>query len=98
MLHGIKDKLEHESVAVFRNKGLASLARPVEITFWDDAALIRLWGEKIRSKAVFLDDLLLNYPKYFGPDFADSMNTPIAGFVQGFVRRGVDGEVLERGY
>jgi hypothetical protein len=41
-LHSVNDKLEHEGVAVFRNEGPTSLARPVEVTFRDDT---RLWGK-----------------------------------------------------
>jgi hypothetical protein len=81
---------------VLGNKGLASLPWAVEVTLRDDAVLVGLWREEIRCKAVLLDHLLLDDPEDFCPDFADGMNAPIARLVEGFVRRGVNGEVLER--
>lgn len=95
-LHSINNELQEESVAVLRNQGLARDARMIEVTLRDNTIRIRLGREDRLCKSVLLDEFLLNDPEDLSPNFADSMDAPVAWLIERLVSRRVDGRVLQR--
>ena len=66
----------------------------VEVTLGDGAVLERLGREEVVDEAVLLDEALGDDPEDLRPDFADGVDTPVAGLVEGLVDGGVDGLIL----
>lgn len=67
-----------------------SRSGPVEITLGDGAVGQSLGREERFAETVLVDQLMRHDPEDLSPDFADGVNTPVSGPVEGLVRRRVD--------
>ena len=79
---------------MLRYQWLMGGSRTVEVTGWHSAIFQWFRREQILRVSVFLNEYLQHGPQDLGPDFTDSMNTPIPGIVKNLICRGVDGVVL----
>ena len=98
-LHTVEDKLNHESVSVLWNERLGAtvdivIDGSVEVPSRDGAIVFRHRGEEGIRESVLLDKVLGDNPENLSPDLADGVYTPVTWFVEGFVCRGVNGNVL----
>lgn len=70
------------------------LSREVEVALGDGTVCECRGREEAVAEAVLLDEVLRDDPEDLGPNFADSVNTPVPRSVKRLVRRRVDGAVL----
>lgn len=76
------------------NKGLLALSGAVEVASGDSSIFQRLGREQVLRVTVLLNETLRDDPKDLSPNFANSVDTPVTGLIEGLVGRGVDGLVL----
>jgi hypothetical protein len=99
-LHAIEDELSNEGVSVLGNERLGGtvdlvFAGAVEVTGRDGAILFGQRREEGIRELVLLDEFLGDNPEDLSPDLTNGVHTPVTRLVEGLVRRGVDGDVLE---
>ena len=93
-LHSVDDQLNNQRVTVLGDERLASNSGAVEVARGYGAVLERSRGEEVLCVSVLLNEALGDDPEDLSPDFTDGVDTPVAGLVEGLVRRRVDGLVL----
>ena len=100
-LHPVEHELHAERVAVRGHERLllassVELARAVELADGNGAVRERRRGVECVGVSVLGDQALRDDPEDLRPDFADGVNAPVAGLVEGLVRRGIDGVILKK--
>ena len=78
------------------NEGLLPAPGLVEISLGDGTILQWRRREQVIRVTVLGDEMLRDYPEDLGPDFTDGVDAPVAGLVESFVRRRVNGLVLQK--
>lgn len=91
--------LNGQRITVLGNKGFTFASSSefgglVEVTFGDGSVLEWCRGEQSIGISVLLDKALRDNPKDFSPDFTNSVDTPIAWFIQGLISRWVNRFIL----
>ena len=99
-LHAVENELSNEGVSVLGNERLGGtvdlvFAGAVEVTSGDGAIFFGQRREEGIRELVLLDEFLGDNPKDLSPDLTNGVHTPVTRLVEGLVRRGVDGDVLE---
>ena len=100
-LHPVQHELNAERVPVRGHERLlfasgVELARAVELADGDGA--VREWRRGVERVGVPVlgNQALRDDPEDLRPNFADGVNAPVTGLVEGLVRRGIDGVILKQ--